>query len=196
MQAPDLYQRELELLGGLSPSGSPNFILWWTGNPHPNAPMLPILDSPSWALMEWHPAEDAGSPYTWPGAELGPYPSRGFYDLLQPFRNGAEPALLDSAALNLNVLRRMARFRINLKQHSLIQRRIAMRDMRDKHQQAQQDRIADALQDAMPAFGEAASYRLNPGATTALARRIEQIRANLPHTDRFSREMPRGLAQV
>jgi hypothetical protein len=158
--------------------------------------MLPILDTPSWALMEWHPAEDIGSPVNWPGTELGPYPSRGFYDVLQPFRYGPEPIMLDTQPLNLNVLRRWVRSVLTLRRDSLIQRRIAMRDAEEHKNAEQRGRIADALQDAMPAFGESASYRLNPGATTALSRRIEQIKQNLPHTNDFSQRMGRGLRQI
>jgi hypothetical protein len=196
MRAPEHYQRELALAGGTNPHGQANFILWWTGIPRTDAPVLPIADRPSWALLEWHPATDAGAPATWPGAELGPYPHRGFYDVLQTFWEGAEPACLDSAPLNLSVLRRMVWVALNIRAHNLAKRMAAIKDMRTHAATAQRERIADCLQDAMPAFGEAASYRLQQGASTALAQRIEQIRKNLAHSDTFSSRMPRATSIV
>lgn len=196
MVVPSYYQHELELVGGSNPLGRPNFLLWWTGNARPDSPVLPILDNPSWALLEWHPASDAGAPILWPGEELGPYPARGFYDVLQTFWDKGEPARLDSAPLNLHVLRHMVRIALDIREHNMARRMREIETYREREQAAQRERIADCLEDSMPAFGEAASYRLQQGASTALSRRIEQIRSNLGHSDAFARRMPRASSIV
>jgi len=139
--------------------------------------------------MEWHPPVDAGHPELWPGEVLGPYPNRGYYDILQPFRRGSEPSTLDSAELNVSILRQMVRMMLKIRDDSMAKRMEAFKERDRLDSEARQKQIADILHDGMPAFGkaEAISYRGNPGTTTTLKKRIEQIYQNLSHSNEFSR---------
>lgn len=195
-KTPDLYRKELSLQGGFNPYGEPNFILHWGGNAicRPGLPdtlLAPWLDC--WVLAQWRPANDFGVPIQWLSDLLeAPYPSRGLYVIIQTFHNGTEPAMLDSPALNVQVLKGMVHVVKTHESDDFNKRMLTARAFKDKELAAQRARIADCLEAAAPAFGESASFNGQRNCNTALAQKMEQIERNYPFVEAFRRQ--RGLS--
>lgn len=196
-QTPEHYQHELTLQGGLNPFGEPRFILHWGENPiirtgMPDCLLAPWLDC--WVLAEWRPPLDFGLPTTWDGEDVGPYPSRGAYMIMQVFRYGQTPAMLDTAPLNINVLRRMVHYIKTHQGDSMATRMLNVMDIEERRQAEQREKIADCLEDAVPKFGDTASFSRQQNCNTSLKQRMDKIERHLPYADLLRRQLPKRLS--
>lgn len=83
-EAPPEIRERLNRAGGLNPYGEPNFrVVWgwnrmeWNGQDY----WPKYLPAERWHLEAWLPPEKFGSIEQWREEELGPFPSRGDYEL-------------------------------------------------------------------------------------------------------------------
>lgn len=198
IETPEHYKRFLKRVGGLNEFGEPSYILIWGENRTidqlalPQPFLAPYFNC--WILAEWRRPEDFGSPSDWLD-EMGPFPSRGGYIPLAVFRNEKrEPAKLDTRDLNLEVLRMWIYFSLKHESDRLAERKSFMKDQMDKREKAQQERIADLLQDSVPAFGmaESVSFHGQANCNPALKQRMEQVEKSMKYAKQFFRRAPKG----
>lgn len=187
------YARDLLEVGGLNPHGEPVFLLTrgFDGVKRRDGHIerLDVADQfrSAWILLEWQAPEEFGPESDWPGESYGPYPHRGRYVSLQPF-----PAQrLDTLYLNSRVVRMMAWRSREHRRDSLVKRRLAMRDHMERIDRARQDRIADNLQDAFPAFTGPTSFAHNPTTRTAVQNKLDLLEG-MERRGELARARPRG----
>jgi hypothetical protein len=200
IETPEKYKRFLKKVGGLTDYGEPSYLLIWGENQTitqltiPQPFLNPYFNC--WILAEWRRAEDFGSPSDWPD-DLGPYPNRGGYVPLAVFRDEKrEPSKLDSEDLNFEVLRMWIFYSLKHENDRLAERKAFMKAQFDKRDERLQARIADLLQDAVPAFGasEIISFRGQKNCNPALKQKMEYIEKMMPHAKGFFRRVPKGTS--
>lgn len=197
IETPERYQKFLAKVGGKNDFGEPNFILIWGENRTidqlalPRPFIAPYFNC--WVLAKWYPAEEFGSPSDWM-PELGPYPSRGGYIPLAVFRTPKqEPVKLDSSDLNFQVLELWIFTALKHEHDRISQRMAAYDEHRRRIEEARVNRIADLLQDAVPAFGtaEAVSFHGQANCNPALKQKMEQIEKTMPYAMSFFKRLPK-----
>lgn len=202
IETPDVYKRFLKKIGGSTDYGDARFILIWGENRSvtqlkiPQPFLAPYFNC--WILAEWHPPEDFGAPSDWM-PELGRYPSRGGYVPLAVFRTPKqEPVMLDTKDLNLEVLRLWVHTALKHEHDKLSDRMRVFDDNQRAREEAKQKRIADLLQDSMPAFGmaESVSFHGQQNCNPVLKQKMEQIERSMPYAREFFRRMPRRTSIV
>lgn len=193
---PNIARRLLEI-GGRNPHDEPVFRLEWGSQPIRRAGGLWEVPEPTWhcwCLLEWLPPSEFGDPAEWPGEYFGPWPTRGRYVALQPFINDAGPTALNSPALNVHVLARMAWIAREHRKDSLAKRKAAFAEYQRRQNAEKQRIVADRLQDAFPAFTGPTSFMHSPTTRTAVQRKLDLIE------DRVRRGLPvpsvRSLVQA
>lgn len=176
--------------GGLNQYGGANILLVWgehAGEDTGKGIVPPQNGLPCWNLCVWHPAEDAGPPSAWREDLGGRYPSEGFYEIVQPMYRTIDGKVdkIEALTPSIHILEAMV---WNLKKHqydSHEARQRAFRLHKERKEREQLDRIADVLQDSMPAFGGVESFSGVPN--TVVRKRMEMIerqlrqRVALPH---------------
>jgi hypothetical protein len=200
IETPEDYKRFLKGVGGVNPYGDPAFILLWGENQTINQLKIPQpFIAPyfnCWILAEWHSAEDWGSPSDWLD-ELGPYPSRGGYTPLAVFRNQKrEPVKLGTRDLNFEVLQMWVYLALK-HEHDRISERLAFyEDVKRKEEESRISRIADLLQEAVPAFGlaESVSFSGQGNCNSSLKQKMDEIERMIPAARKFFSRSPRGMS--
>lgn len=185
--APPDIARRLALIGGNNPHGEPVFRLAWGDQPIRRAGGTWEVSEPTWhcwCLLEWLPSSEFGAPADWPGEFYGPWPARGRYVALQPFVGEEGPARLGTVSLNESVLARMAWIAREHRKDSVMKRKAAFAERRDRENAERQRIIADRLQDSFPAFTGPTSFMRSPTTRTAVQRKLdlieERVRRGLP----------------
>ena len=196
MDAPTHYKRSLLAWGGTNLYGEPRFVLHWGPDlVHRRvAPAEHISFPPPqcWCLCEWLPAEEYGSEDSWP-KEL-PYPSAGRYEPIIRFENDGVPLQLDTRFLNLRVLNMMVYHTKKHRYDSLMKRKAALQEMREREEKAERDRIADCLHDAVPQWTDAVSYRGQTNTHSATQKKVEEIEQGYRNAWRFRQRQGAGLS--
>lgn len=190
---PRRYSKLLEDIGGKNPLGEPNFILHWGEQPIrrrdcPDVLLAPYLDC--WVLAYWRPPEEFGPPELWP-RDLGPYPRRGAYLVFQPFRYSNQIAMLDTPALNPNVLRTAVKVIQEHLDDSLASRARVLRDQKEQQEAKVQAHIAEIIEDSHP-LGEVVSYSRQQSCHSAVQQKMDQIEQYMKYAELFRLQMPRG----
>ena len=200
IETPERYKRFLSKVGGLNPFGEPSFILIWGENQTidqlaiPQSFLNPYFNC--WILAEWQGPEEWGSPSDWP-KDLGEFPSRGGYVPLAVFRNDQrEPVKLDTKDLNFEVLQMWIYHALKHEHDRISERKVFMEDQIRKREDAKQQRIADLLQDSVPAFGatDTMSFHGQQNCNPALKQKMEQIEKMIPYSRSFFKNVPRGTS--
>lgn len=187
LEPPREYADLLKRIGGSNLFGEPNFILFW-GQTHVPRGICPqrLLgeNRPCWNLAMWRPAEEWGTPSTWDHQSLGDYPSRGAYDLIQPLYRSLGKDGIEAMPLNFLTLEMMVHVIEKHKGDSLRRRKEALEAEQSKNDKATLNRIEDCIRDAVPAFGESASYSGQTNTNTFLAQKIAELEKWMPKIPR------------
>lgn len=199
---PKWFQDAVTQAGGLNAFGGPNFDVVWSQTATELLADGEVLqykgEPPCWLLRKWFPPEDYGSRIIWEsrGDLLGAYPERGRYEIIQPFIlhsvvNGRlkketfplSPALFEHMVL---VLRRAMDVTED-------QMRRELKDHQAKKDAAQQESIADALQNASPQFTGPTSFPTGDS-KTLVQKKMDQIERNQANADRMRRKHGKGIS--
>lgn len=187
LEVPPQYARLVTRLGGTNLYGEPNFILFWGQTHQPrgiNPSRLLGENRPCWNLAMWRSPEEWGSPEDWDYATLGEYPSRGAYDLIQPFyKSGAGKGIV-SMPLNYGMVEAMVSIIQRHKGDSLAKRKEAFQTEKDAKEKEQVRHIDAVIHDARPAFTGPASYHGQSTTKTALQRKVEELERWCPKVPR------------
>lgn len=152
LEVPKEFAARITRAGGRNRFGGPMYrVVWgwsrmgWFGYQGAVWREPQYLDRDRWILEKWVSPESYGSPQNWARqfADLGPYPSRGDYEMVTDF----PPMELNSKVADylVNVIERSAAA-------SSGERRAAL-EAREERKRAEQDRIDDdILEDGMRAF--------------------------------------------
>ncbi len=183
MNAPEVYEKELGLLGGKTAFDQPRYRLHWSGDPLRRPGMTDqVFDTPCpcWVLLHWVD-NNADTPE-----------SGGGYAELQQFRYKRTPALLDSAALNLRVVTMMAAMAERTRHQFLDMRKKVLERKKEREDKETNDRLASYLEDRMPAYLDGVSYARQVGTQSVVQQKMAQIEKNLSRTDRLAALRGRG----
>lgn len=116
----------------------------------------------------------------------------GGYAELQQFRYKITPALLDSEALNVRVVVMMAAMAERTRHQFLEMRKKVLERRKEREDKETQDRLANYLEDRMPAYRDAVSYSGQRIKQSVVQQKMEQIEKNLSRTDRLAALRGRG----
>lgn len=199
---PPHYAAFLEKYGGKNLYGEPNFILHWGALPVPRkAPAPRAFLMPEaflgpyltcWCLAEWHPADDFGSSRDWDLAPEMPYPVYGAYLPLDIYKNGKEPAMIDSELLNLNALARMLKVVLHHKQDSMRERFRVLHEEHDRKEAERSKELVDRLESYLPAFGDAVSFAGQVNCNSVLKQKMDFIERNIGRLRDVRSRFPKG----
>lgn len=198
LEPPPEYKRFLAKFGGLNPLGDPRFSLIWdagaiSGIPIPDEFREPYLDR--WFLCEWMSPEDFGPPALW-GKELGPYPSRGAYVPIYMFQDNGKPIMVDSQFLNLNALAMLLSIIMKHRHDSLQKRFAELKSERDQIDAEETKRLADMLENSVPAYLGPASFRGQRNVNSVVVQKMEQVEKIIDFARNFRKRFGRGLSQI
>lgn len=193
MKTPEAYQRPLLNGGGRNIYGEPNLILAWGGDPVVRSgcqdQILPLGLNNCWCLLLWRPAEEFGAPELW-SVDMGAYPSRGLYMVVQAFRYSGKTATLDSPVLNPHVLSLAAKVIMENIDATLATRDRIIRDHLDKEQKEWADKIEDIVL-AAPPLGEMVSYAGQKNCNSVIQQKMDQIEKCLKMRKLARLQMPK-----
>lgn len=215
MECPAEFQERVTRRFGLNQFGSPNFRIAWgktettivAGKNGYEERLLCGL--PCWLILRWVPPESYGSPELWERQNkdpetglclLGPYPSRGKYEVAVPlYRKKMVNGTLEFEAMPLNsaIIDTMIPLMIKAQELTQAERLAAMEQQEMEENTAMVNEIADRLQSEMPTFYGPTSYAGGRSNHTALIDRkmaeVEKVWRNLPAD--FLRNPKRGFHQ-
>lgn len=189
LEPPAHLVRLLTTLGGTNCYGEPHFIIFW-GQTHQPRGVCPhrLLgeNRPCWNLAMWRSPEEWGPPEDWDYNVLGEYPSRGAYDLIQPFYRSAERPSDGIVAMPLSygMVEAMISIIARHKNDSLAKRKMVFAAEQEARDKERERHIEDVIQDAVPAYLDAASYAGQTNKKTFLQQKIEEL-------ERWSPKIPR-----
>jgi hypothetical protein len=204
--APEEYAEFLRRIGGTNIYGEPNFIVFWgqtltvkRGRQRWSYGSVSVgtydvllgNDEPCWMLAEWQAPTE--SIVTWDYDLLGPYPHRGFYDIIQKFsRKWMEKGTLhiEPDPLNRQMLRLFVETVKKHKHDSLAKRMSFMQAVKEQREREMQDKICDRLQDATPEWLDSVSYSGQVNKHGVIQQKIEQIERNMKHAEQVRKEHP------
>lgn len=206
---PEWFREAVALAGGKNRFADPNVRVVWSQSPE----ALIVIDGklrpeyegvPCWLLQSWDAPEVYGSPEMWfrdnkdpqTGRQLfGDFPWKGRYRTLQPLIlrevvNGK--LVVESLPLSSFILNVMIPLIRQAADVSVEKQRAAMKELEDRKGAEQEARIADALQNAMPAFDGAAFSARTGYCTTTLQRKVYQIEQNMQSALRLYAKLGKG----
>lgn len=174
---PQEYADFLLRAGGTNPFGEANFIVFWGQTRVMKTGFGEMLEGhgmPAWILAGWRSAEDWGDPYSWDYETLGPYPTRGKYEIIQPFykRVGKQ---VEPMPLNYRTLECLLPIIIKHRADKFDKRKSLMLEAKRRSDQELEDRIADRLQDSVPQFQGPTSFAGQRNKHTVVQQKIEQL---------------------
>lgn len=192
MHTPEHYQKELTVGAGLNPYGEPNLLLVWGRDPivRKGAPAQRLSDEfECWCLVMWQPAEEFGPPELWP-RDMGPYPSRGQYVIVQAFKYSGNVARLDSPVLCPRVLRLAAKVITDNRESTLATRAKVIDGLLSSQQKEWADKIDDIVRDAAP-LGEVVSFAGQKNCNSVIQQKMDQIERCMKMRKLARLQMPR-----
>jgi len=194
LRCPKHYQDRITKAGGLNRFGGPNFRLAWgqtetirVAQPGGYRDLLVAFNRPCWILQRWVPPESYGTPEIYFATNydietgrqfLGDYPWKGRYETLlmlqvQYVKNGrliSEPLPLNAETIAGTIPRMKAALLLTEEQQQL-----ALKDIQDRKDKADVDKIADGLQDASPVYKGAVSYSRQGCTSSVVQQRMALI---------------------
>lgn len=183
MKAPDIYAKELELVGGKTSSGHPRYLLHWSGD---------VLSLKGQREQKFDTPCDCWVLLHWVDNNMDLPESGGGYAELQQFRDKKVPALLDSEALNVRVVVMMAAMAERTRNQFLSMRKKILERRKEREDKETTDRLAAYLEDRIPVYRDAVSYNGQRTTQSVVQQKMEQIEKNLSRTDRMVARMGRG----
>lgn len=189
LEPPREYVRLLTSLGGTNLYGEPNFVIFW-GQTHVPRAVCPwrLLgeNRPCWNLAMWRAPEEWGSPEDWDYDILGEYPSKGAYDLIQPFYQPAEKkgGGIVAMPLSYGIVEAMISIIQQHKGDSLVRRKQVFAAEEEAKDKEQERHIESVLHDARPAYLDAVSYSGQVNKKTFLQQKVEELERWCPKIPR------------
>ena len=207
-QCPDEFQERLTEIGGFNIYDEPNFIIRWSQGDEDECfyraggiwtpPGLPSYKgyrwllkgggTPSWALMQWHSAEEYGTPEMYyiqnrdeaTGLQiLGEYPYSGRYEVLYNLRwlhREGNRLVCESMPLNDYILDTLVPIIMMAKDISWEKTKAVMKDIKEREDAAQISEIEDAMRSAaLPFKGNPVSYTKQGCRTALVDKKIETM---------------------
>jgi hypothetical protein len=224
---PEEFQERLTEIGGVNIYDEPNFILVWSqgGDPHSMyraggawsgedqvsytgyRDLLIGGGVPCWALLQWHRAEEYGTPeifYVQNYDEdsnlqtLGEYPYSGRYQMLynlrwSEMRNGH--MYFEMMPLNTFLLETVVPIITAAKDISWEKTKAVMDDLKEREDQSDVARIEDVMRGtALPFKGSAVSYQKQGCRTALVDKKIEAMQRNWNRMMTTASRLGRGLS--
>lgn len=198
-KAPEWFTEELTRIGGKNRFGGPNFDVVWSECAtieRDGQTVLQCPGPPCWLLREWNPPEVYGPPETWDSLDTGEaWPQFGKYEIVQPFRasqvlNGKlvhEPMPLARLILDMVVPIILA-----ARDYTQEKCRLALQEQKEREEKARENKIADALQDAMPAWLGPVSYARQKLRTSLIDKKAHEIQKQWQHAMAFYAKHAKG----
>jgi hypothetical protein len=208
---PEEFQQRLTDIGGVNKYDEANFLLVWSQGGSPQSlyraggswagpdqvsytgyrDLLIGGGVPCWALLQWHPPEEYGTPELYYTQNydldsdlqtLGEYPYHGRYQMLynlrwSEMRNGK--MFFEMMPLNTFLLDTVVPIIVQAKDISWEKTKAVMADLKEREDKADLDMIEDVMRSNSLAFkGNAVSYQKQGCRTALVDKKIEQMQRN------------------
>jgi hypothetical protein len=223
---PEEFQQRLTDIGGLNPYDEPNFILVWSqggderglyraggaweieGMPSYTGyrDLLKGGGTPSWALLQWHPAVQYGTPESYyvfnrdPDTglqDLGEYPYSGRYEVLYNLRwseKRGNKLHFEAMPLNSFLLNTVVPIITQAKDISWEKTKAALKDQKAKEDQADVNLIEDVMHsNKVPFGGNAVSYTKQGCRTNLIDKKVEQMTRSWNQIMQSAKALGKGL---
>lgn len=198
---PEWFTQELLRVGGKNRYGGANFDVVWSESAtimRDGVEVLQCPGPPCWLLREWEAPETYGPEECWSAQETGePYPQFGKYEIRQPFRaSTVENGKLVHECMPLTplIFEMVVPIIMLAKDANEEKRALALREKQERDEKAQEDRIADALADAMPAWLGPVSYARQKMRTSLIDKKADQIKRQWQHAMQFYAQHGKGAS--
>jgi hypothetical protein len=224
---PEEFQQRLTEIGGVNPYDEPNFRLVWSqggddyglyraggsweveGQPSFTGyrDLLVGGGTPSWALLQWHPAIHYGTPESYYVSnydqqtglqDLGEYPYSGRYQLLYNLRwseRRGNKMYFEAMPLNTFLLNTVIPIITQARDISWEKTKAALMDQKDKEDKADVSMIEDVMHDnKVPFGGNAVSYTRQGCRTSLIDKKIEMMQRNWNKIMTNVKTLGRGLS--
>lgn len=223
---PEEFQQRLTDIGGTNPYDEPNFVLVWSQGGDDKGlyraggaweiegmpsyigyrDLLKGGGTPSWALMQWHPAIHYGTPESYyvmnhdveTGLQdLGEYPYSGRYEVLYNLRWSEKIGNrlhFEAMPLNSFLLNTVVPIITQAKDISWEKTKAALLDQKEKEDKADVDKIEDVMQASkVPFGGNAVSYSKQGCRTNLIDKKVEQMTRNWNMIMQNAQSLGKGL---
>ena len=224
---PEEFQQRLTEIGGINSYDEPNFRLVWAQGGDDHAlyraggswevegqpsftgyrDLLVGGGTPSWALLQWHPAIHYGTPESYYVSnydqqtglqDLGEYPYSGRYQLLYNLRwseRRRNRMHFEAMPLNTFLLNTVIPIITQAREISWEKTKAALMDQKEKEDQADVSMIEDVMHDnKVPFGGNAVSYTRQGCRTSLIDKKIEQMTRNMNKILHNAKTLGRGLS--
>ena len=224
---PEEFQQRLTEIGGINPYDEPNFRLVWAQGGDDHAlyraggswevegqpsftgyrDLLVGGGTPSWALLQWHPAIHYGTPESYYVSnydqqtglqDLGEYPYSGRYQLLYNLRwseRRGNRMHFEAMPLNTFLLNTVIPIITQAREISWEKTKAALMDQKEKEDQADVSMIEDVMHDnKVPFGGNAVSYTRQGCRTSLIDKKNEQMTRNMNKILHNAKTLGRGLS--
>lgn len=224
---PEEFQQRLTEIGGINSYDEPNFRLVWAQGGDDHAlyraggswevegqpsftgyrDLLVGGGTPSWALLQWHPAIHYGTPESYYVSnydqqtglqDLGEYPYSGRYQLLYNLRwseRRGNRMHFEAMPLNTFLLNTVIPIITQAREISWEKTKAALMDQKEKEDQADVSMIEDVMHDnKVPFGGNAVSYTRQGCRTSLIDKKIEQMTRNMNKILHNAKTLGRGLS--
>jgi len=224
---PQDFQERLTDIGGVNTYDEPNFVLVWSegGEPHclyragaswagdGQIPFTGYRDlligggTPSWALLQWHRAEEYGTPELYYVQNydqdsdlqtLGEYPYSGRYQMLYNLRwmeRTKDGLVFEAMPLNSYLLDTIVPIILQARDISWEKTKAVMLDLKEREDQADLDLIENVMRtSALPFKGNAVSYQKQGCRTALVDKKIEAMQRHWNRIMQTTSKLGRGLS--
>jgi len=224
---PQDFQERLTDIGGVNTYDEPNFVLVWSEGGEPNClyragaswagdgqiPFTGYRDlligggTPSWALLQWHRAEEYGTPELYYVQNydqdsdlqtLGEYPYSGRYQMLYNLRwmeRTKDGLVFEAMPLNSYLLDTIVPIILQARDISWEKTKAVMLDLKEREDQADLDLIENVMRtSALPFKGNAVSYQKQGCRTSLVDKKIESIQSHCNRIMQTTTKLGRGLS--
>jgi hypothetical protein len=224
---PEEFQQRLTEIGGINPYDEPNFLLVWSqggdekglyrGGGSWDVEGMPSFrgyrdlliggGTPSWALLQWHPAIHYGTPESYyvmnydaeTGLQdLGEYPYSGRYQLLYNLRwseRRGSKLYFEAMPLNTFLLETVIPIITQARDINWEKTKAALLDQKEKEDKADVSMIEDVMHDnKVPFGGNPVSYTRQGCRTSLIDKKIEQMTRNMNKIMYNAKTLGRGLS--
>lgn len=200
-KCPQYFQRKLTAVGGTNRFGGPNFDIVWGQTATTTVDGVEVLQQfgePCWVLRQWKAPEEYGTPDMW--AEYcpnDPYPYKGRYEVLQPFKNTTVlrgQLVIEHMPLSDMILNLVIPTIQQSMDASYWTRYVAIRNLKEKEEQQRVDHIEQVISDASPRWTGPVSYSRQGCRTSLIDKKIEQIQNNWKRAMRMYKLIPKGIS--
>jgi len=225
-ECPEWFQTKLTETGGVNPFDEPNFRCVWGQGGQPECyyragghwhvegqpsykgyrDLLLGGGTPSWLLLQWHPAIHFGTPESYYVSthddetemqDLGEFPYFGRYVALYNmcYRGMVKGKfVVEAMPLNSFILDEVVPIILEAKDISREQTMAAMKEIKEQEDKADINMVEDCMRDAKLAFKGPVSYARQGCRTSIIDRKVEQMQRHLNTMSSNARMLGRGLS--